>query len=253
MQDLAPALRDKIQDIAARHGVSPDAALTLLRALEAGGGAMAQFHHPELGGMGQWSRGGMVMVGDMFNQALKARVNALCTELSALLQEDAATRAAGPGSPPAGAPTPSSHRGWWPEELGQPSSSGGQNNAHYAYFPASRRLAIRQDGRVSLYDTGEHRIGGVSQQQGSGQSLTFSTDRGSIRVEDLQPVGAEGGGTAAPDLAAAPSPDAMQARAEAAAGGDALALLERLAELHRKGVLSEAEFTAKKAEILARL
>jgi hypothetical protein len=47
---------------------------------------MAQFSHPELGGMGQWSMGGMIMVGDMFNNGLKARVDALCNDLSALLR-----------------------------------------------------------------------------------------------------------------------------------------------------------------------
>jgi hypothetical protein len=30
-------------------------------------------------------RGGMVMVGDMFNHALKAKVDGLCSELSSLL------------------------------------------------------------------------------------------------------------------------------------------------------------------------
>ena len=61
----------------------------LLTALVAGGGSQAQFNIPELGGMGQWSRGGMVMVGDMFNNALKARVDALCTELAGLRRRPA--------------------------------------------------------------------------------------------------------------------------------------------------------------------
>ncbi len=37
--------------------------------------------------MGQWSQGGMIMIGDMFNNALKYRVDALCSELSSLLQK----------------------------------------------------------------------------------------------------------------------------------------------------------------------
>ena len=64
---------------------APRAAEALLAALVAGGGSQAQFTIPELGGMGQWSRGGMVMVGDMFNNALKARVDALCSELAGLV------------------------------------------------------------------------------------------------------------------------------------------------------------------------
>jgi hypothetical protein len=40
---------------------------TLLFAVSAGGGTLAQFDHAELGGSGQWMSGGMTMVGDMFN------------------------------------------------------------------------------------------------------------------------------------------------------------------------------------------
>lgn len=70
--------------IAARHGVGPDAVRHLLDALARGHGRMAQFNHPDLGGMGQWSAGGMTMIGDMFNSGLKARVVALCDELAPL-------------------------------------------------------------------------------------------------------------------------------------------------------------------------
>jgi hypothetical protein len=38
---------------------------------------MAQFNHPEFAGSGQWMQGGMLMLGDMFNHALKGRVDAL--------------------------------------------------------------------------------------------------------------------------------------------------------------------------------
>ena len=68
MQELTPEGQRTLQGIVKRHGVSTDAALTLLRALVAGRGDMAQFNHPELGGMGQWSQGGMTMVGDMFTR-----------------------------------------------------------------------------------------------------------------------------------------------------------------------------------------
>ena len=43
---------------------------------------MAQFNHPEFAGSGQWMRGGMTMVSDMFNNSLKGRVDGLCSELS---------------------------------------------------------------------------------------------------------------------------------------------------------------------------
>src|SRR3982751_5940948 len=67
------------------YGVSHEAVLTLFDALIAGHGTMAQFSHPELGGMGQWTRGGMIMIGDLFNSALRAKVNDLCRELANLV------------------------------------------------------------------------------------------------------------------------------------------------------------------------
>jgi hypothetical protein len=75
MSDLTPEEQQIVSDVAQQHGVSADAVLTLLRALVAGQGTMAQFNHPELGGMGQWTQGGMTMVGSMFDHDLKARVD----------------------------------------------------------------------------------------------------------------------------------------------------------------------------------
>ena len=85
MQDLTPEGLRILEDVARRHAVSLDAVVTLLRALMEGNGSQAQFNHPDLGGMGQWSQGGMIMVGDMFNQGLKHRVDTLCSELARLL------------------------------------------------------------------------------------------------------------------------------------------------------------------------
>ena len=101
MHEFTPEGQRIIAKIAQRHGVSADAVLTLLRALVAGHGTMAQFNHPELGGMGQWTQGGMTMVGDMFNHGLKARVNALCTELASLLQAQPSGIAVAPAQPQA--------------------------------------------------------------------------------------------------------------------------------------------------------
>ena len=58
---------------------------------------------------------------------------------------------------------------WWPVELGTPSALGAQNDLRYAYFAAARRLAINHGGRITIHDTGDHRVSGVSQQfeQGS--------------------------------------------------------------------------------------
>ncbi len=168
-------------DLAARHGFSPEAVAALREAVERGGGAQAQFSHPEFGGMGQWSRGGMIMIGDMFNHALKARVDALCSELAAMPSSSA------PLQPTSGG----MDRGeaWWPAEFGAPAASGSQNGAGYACFPQARRLALRRDGRVSLFDTGDHRISGVSQQQGGeAADPVFTSQHGLVRLRDLAPV-----------------------------------------------------------------
>ena len=251
MPDLAPEAHQELADVAQRHGVSAEAALSVLRSLAAHGGTMAQFNHPELGGMGQWSAGGMVMVGDMFNEDLKRRVNALCSELAGqvhMLAAESPIRAAqtqsqGQGGHGVSAPgTRPAASGWWPVELGAPAASGAQNDYRYAYFPATRRLAVQRNGRLELYDTGDHRIFGVSQQQGGGgQSPVFSSDKGQVRLPDLAPVDHT-----------RPS-QARDAAAASAADGDPLASIERLAELHQKGVLTFEEFTAKKAELLRRL
>src|ERR1700694_1082399 len=71
-----------ISRVSIRHSVSADAVRTILQALRSGGGTMAQFSHPDFGGMSQWSSG-MTMVGDMFNTGLKAKLDAVCTELAA--------------------------------------------------------------------------------------------------------------------------------------------------------------------------
>jgi hypothetical protein len=80
---------------------------------------------------------------------------------------------------------------WWPEELGEnPSSSGGQNETRYAFFRARRRLAVDAgDGKVKVYDTGDHQISGVQQHQsGSGRKITFTSQHGEVALETLKPA-----------------------------------------------------------------
>ncbi len=45
-----------------------------------------------------------------------------------------------------------------------------------------------QTGKVRVFDTGEHRIGGFSQQQSTTQHLTFSSQLGTVQLEDLSEV-----------------------------------------------------------------
>lgn len=171
-------MAESIEDVGRRHGFGADATRAAAEALRHGGGRMAQFSHPELGGMGQWSADGMIMIGDMFNHCLKGRVEALCNDLAGAAGSAPREKPAPQGRAPA--------RNWWPEALGSASATGGQNTMRYACFPDQRRLAVMRDGRVEVYDTGEHRIGGFSQQQSGGQTLSFTSQMGTVRLEDLK-------------------------------------------------------------------
>jgi hypothetical protein len=137
-----------------------------------------------------------------------------------------------------------------------PAASGAQNAMRYAYFPAQRRLALAVHGDLRLYDTLDHQVSGVSQQQGPGSTVTFTSQHGVVDVATL-PIMASGRlgspdeeSSASPRPAAAPPPEPAVATAQAM---DIFATIERLAELRHKGILSEEEFAAKKAELLRRL
>ncbi len=173
--------------------------VTALESLTRNGGSMAQFSHPEMGGGCQWMRGGMTMVGDMFNHGLKARVDHLLTDLSSQMTRSnlfapppAASSSADAGSTYAAPAFSGGGQGmsgnWWPPEFGMPSSTGGQNDIRYAVFPATRRLVIDRNGHITVYDSLNHQISGVSQQQGSGSSLLFTSQYGYVRVDDLPTI-----------------------------------------------------------------
>ena len=173
--------------LAIEHGVSAGAVAVLAEALSLSQGRAAQFSHPELGGMGQWMSGGMLMIGDMFNHELKAKVDRLCHAVAAAIA-NAPREGSGPREQPRGDPI-----GWWPAAFGTPSAAGAQNAMRYAFFRATKRLAVDDNGTVSFYDTGEHYLTGVSQQQSSTQTLTFtSTDGMPIPLASLKRISAAG-------------------------------------------------------------
>ncbi len=256
-QQLTPAGQNLVNDLSYRYSLSSDAILHMIGAVSNGGGTMAQFNSPELGGGGQWMQGGMTMVGDMFNYGLKNTVNNLCAEISNALS----TTQIFPIIP---AGTPGSNQ-WWPMDLGIPFSSGGQNNIRYALFP--HRLAVEMYGTVTIYDTLDHQIGGVSQQQGGDTSLTFSSQYGTILVSSLPVVfGAETPLTPQTNFAqptmhqtpvfTPPIPHVMETTVPLAtysSSNEVIELLEKLAKLRDNGILSAAEFETKKGELLSRL
>ena len=69
MRGITQQGQNALQDVAMRYNISFDSACSMLDAVNNGGGTMAQFSIPELGG-GQWMQGGMTMCGDMFNHGL---------------------------------------------------------------------------------------------------------------------------------------------------------------------------------------
>ncbi|MGU3501985.1 SHOCT domain-containing protein [Mycobacterium sp. C31M] len=242
---LTPLAETAVGEIAARHSLSREAVMAMLLAVRAGGGTMAQFSIPELGGSGQWMRGGMTMVGDMFDHSLKARVDALCEELAELMATTTVFPAA-TSQPISGFATAS----WWPAELGTPSSTGAQNDTRYAIFPGSRRLVIQIGGTTRIFDTGEHNIGGVQQQQGGAAgTVGFTSQFGTFSITTLRELGVKHVADAPAAAPAAPAQSAGTAQ-----GPDAVvAAIEALANLHSRGILSDDEFAAKKTELLGRL
>jgi hypothetical protein len=131
----------------------------------------------------------MTMVGDMFNSDLKAKLDAICTELASHVGN-----AARPDNPDRRSDDVSYRSAarsdqWWPAGLGTPSSVGAQNALRYAVFPETRRLAIQDGQQVALYDIGDHRIFGVAQAQSDDQTLTFTSQTGLVRINAFQKVG----------------------------------------------------------------
>jgi Short C-terminal domain len=229
---------------------------------------MAQFSHPEFGGSGQWMAGGAIMISDMFNNALKARVDALCNELSTLIRNEPDFAAADTfqsqgqdthgtlqrGSSSFLVTNKPDQANLWPSDLGVPSSLGAQNEVRYAYFPATRRLAIDINGKVSVYDTQDHQISGFSQQQPGSGSLSFSSQLGGVDVSRLPVIsGANGTKTSPEPIHNAAAKQQATISRTASGHEDLRAAIERMAELHARGILTEAEFSTKKAELLARL
>ncbi len=266
MQQLSAQGQQFVQDLAQRYGVSTDAAITMLYAVMNGNGTMAQFSHPELGGSGQWMQGGMTMVGDMFNYGLKSKVDGLCVEISNQLMNQPSYfqlpvsqsqfQSSNNNQGVSLFVSPAAAGLWWPSDLGSPSSTGGQNNVRYAVFPGSRRLVVDIGGQITVYDTLDNQIGGVSQQQGGNDSMTFSSQYGTINVSSLPVISINGYLQPAQQNFAAPAQQFNEApayQAPVAQDSDVFAKIERLADLFQKGILTEQEFTTKKMELLSQL
>jgi hypothetical protein len=226
-----------IDTLATQYGFTRDAVAAMARSLAAGRGRMAQFDHPEFGGAGQWMHGGMLMIADHSNRDLRERIARLCDAIAQRIDSSGSiggTFQSQSQSGSGGTHQPDARDAWWPASLGDPDTSGAQNDMRYAWFARARRLAIDVGGVVTVYDTGDHVIGGVSQQQGHDEhrrTPTFTSQLGPVDLAGLKTIG--------------PGDHALP--------NDPFVALEKLAALHEKGVIADVEFAAKKAELLRRI
>jgi hypothetical protein len=257
MKTLTKEGQKKIDDIAARYELSKDSVLSMLDAVIKGNATMAQFNIPELGGSGQWMKGGMTMVGDMFNRTLKITVDQLCIELAQLVTAESLFEQSSVRS------TESKNgisEKSWPAVFGNPTSSGSQNNFRYAYFAPVRRLVIEENGRRSIYDTKHHQISGVSQQQGSGQSYLLTSQDGPVDISSLPLISEPGNLTQeTPEIQydvikSSGIKEAPVVSSEKPVSDDTIfSTIEKLSNLFEKGHITEEEYRTKKAELLGRL
>lgn len=162
-----------IRELASEHGVTLGTVAMLLHGLQATGGNQVQFNIPELGGMGQWQPS-MVMVGDMFNHELKAKVDQLCTVLAGLSRQ-------------------------LPREVAEPMGTllgqtpatfkGSQSDFEYTYYADGNRLVIYHEGKNTNYDTTGYPLTGVQQaQDSSSKHLGFTYPGGTVEIKDLQEI-----------------------------------------------------------------
>ena len=288
MKSLTKDGQQVLKEIADQYDLQLQSVETMAEAVVKGNGTMAQFNIPELGGNGQWMKGGMTMVGDMFNHSLKNKVDKLCTQLADIVS----TRVIFEKSTESTESVQSgSSNGSWPSVFGTPTSSGSQNNFKYAYFGPARRLVIEENGKRSIYDTKHHQISGISQQQGSNRSYQFKSQDGTVDLANLTLISEPGEQRQeTPEIAydvthAYSSNSAIQEEltdsvlisesegkqqtseiedvtqaysansvvSEKSPEDIIISTIEKLNILFEKGQITEEEFKAKKQELLARL
>ena len=254
-------------NVANRYGISVNSVTDLTQALMRSGGTMAQFNISELGGGGQWMLGGMTMVGDMFNNGLKATVDGLCYELSNLINQGGiqykpllkVENQNGFMSGNAG--------NWW-GDLGFPNSTGSQNNTSYAIFSQINRLAIQENGKVTIFDTLDHQIGGTGQQQGGSYSVSFTSQYGNVDLNQLPIISGENKQPnpspvnnnnnvveqQSAQIIEEPIQEVTQNNnVDSAFEEDIFTKIEKIAGLKDKGILTAEEFENKKKDLLSRL
>ncbi|MBC7893460.1 MAG: hypothetical protein H7Y12_14685 [Sphingobacteriaceae bacterium] len=188
-------MNEELSKLAERHGFSPALAQQILAQLQQNGGRQAQFNDPSLGGYGQW-QGGMLMIGDMMNYALKAKVAAFLADLAALATKSPAVpdalaqkarQAAETLQQTAFGSAQQSASAQNSASVQQSGRGGGfsvtQNGTTYQYSAEHNALVVNE---TEIYDTTGLRILGISSQQQNGQGiLVLNTDQGPKQLSDL--------------------------------------------------------------------
>ncbi|TAE03736.1 MAG: hypothetical protein EAZ97_01080 [Bacteroidetes bacterium] len=163
----------KLKEIAKKHNFSEELVERIWENLLQTQGNQVQFNEPELGAMGQWQNG-MVMISDMFNLRLKNKVNDLCTELSVLAKEQLTNDAKKPKSK---------------DESEKADCIASQNGTEYAYFSKTNRLRMRKDDKTTFYDTTGYKITGISQAQQNGkEKVEIWAGKQKLSLEDFEKV-----------------------------------------------------------------
>jgi hypothetical protein len=159
-------MKKQIKTLAKKYGFSETTVETLLNGLAQTSGNQVQFNIGELGGMGQW-QGGMIMIGDMFNNYLKNQVSNLCYELAELIRNTPITDEKTPDVP---------------------TFKGSQNEMAYTYYATKNRLEITINGQKTNYDTSGFSLVGAQQQQTNGKKdLSFQDQSGkNLTVKDFK-------------------------------------------------------------------
>lgn len=159
----------KTQEIAQKFGISVGTVEQLLIDLQGTEGRQVQFNIQELGGLGQWQANGMIMIGDMFNNSLKDKVNRICQEIANHSQTIKVEKKVNT------------------EQQRNATTKGSQNGMSYAYYSNEHILEVVIDGQLKKYDTKDYEIVGVQQSQNNyGHKLSFSHSKGCVLLADLK-------------------------------------------------------------------
>ena len=287
MRNLTPAGQQLIEEAAQRHGFSTDAVMSMLESVIRGNGSMAQSRTPNLVAPANGCFGGMTMVSDMFNNYLKGRVDGLCSELSRLIASQPDMIRSGSFQSQSQGIQRQDGGGLQHQ---QSAGYGGSNQQQTAAGPVGHREPVCS-GRprhlwrlVARRSLGSPTVpvlrttsampsshgpapGHRSEWQGDGIRHARSPDQRVLaaaiprRIPHLceparpgcrrHPPGCLGRWGSAAGVAARAG--GARQHSSPSREADVFATIEKLAQLHAKGILSEEEFSAKKAELLSRL